>query len=144
MTERDSTIVKDAQNRANIVGFLSSTPGEHPIKEIADAVGINKATVGRHLTEMAKDKLVGYRQKGTAKLYRDSTSEISSEADNSHVMGEGRAARKSRASKGAAPKDTAVPHKGVMRDVELVVYGTQIVIGRNPDTGRLRFILEMA
>lgn len=117
--KEDDTILRGAKARAAIQGYLSQNPGEHKVFELSEALSMTRGTAGQHLAHMAKSGLINLRKEGTSKLY--SNGEIKEPA--------------------AKSKAVKVP-KG--RDVELVVSGTLIVIGRNPSTGRLRITLEEA
>jgi DNA-binding transcriptional ArsR family regulator len=124
--KEDTELVAGAQNRAAISAYLAQNPGEHSVAEVAEALGINRSTVGQHLASMSKGrgKLATVRKEGTAKMYQStSPAPLDSSAWRSSAR------RKKRAVTAA-------------KDVELVVGGTLIVLGRNPDTGRLRITLE--
>lgn len=118
----DEVIVDQAQRRAAIGTYLAQNPGEHSVAEIATALDLKATTTGLALKAMAENGLVPEaRREGGLNYYRDG----------------GDIAPKRTYTKRAAK--TVAP---AAKDVELVVGGTMIIIGRNSDTGRIRITLE--
>lgn len=121
----DAELIEGAQTRANITGFLTMTPGFHTVAAIAEAVGLSRMSAGQHLALMAKDKLIRFKKDGTSKMY-------GSKGGKNDIVAE-------------SPVDEEKPRRiRTTKDVELLVHGTLIIVGRNPRTGRLRIILEDA
>jgi hypothetical protein len=127
MTRKKPTKVSSAQTKANITALLTSSPTKHTGHEVGDALGISHGSAGQYLALMAKQGLISVEGKGLKRLY---WIDVYPKATN-RVKGVTAAAGK-RISKAV--------NSG--KEVELVVGGTAIVIGRNPSTGRLRITLE--
>jgi DNA-binding transcriptional ArsR family regulator len=119
----DEVVVEQAQRRAALSGYLAENPGEHAVAAIAAALDMRPNVVGKTLKDMADNGLVpqGRREDGI-NYYRDG-------ADVAPV--------KIKRSWNRRPK----PETSA-KDVELVVGGTLIIVGRNADTGRIRITLE--
>lgn len=110
----DKSHVSNAQKREAIRGYLSGTPGEHPVAEVAASTGMSRGATGQLLMHMAKNKLVKVRKEGTAKLY--------SWPQNGVVTVEpGGNGRKTRKMKGTVATTTPVPPIQQVQDVELVI-----------------------
>jgi predicted DNA-binding transcriptional regulator len=124
MAGTNAQLVEQAQKRAAIMGWLVQNPGMHTVADIAEGLGISNGSAGLMLYHMAHDGLV--------------------------TSGEIEAGKRTYSAGGKPPDEVLQEEpeqvrrrrrKGT-REVELVVAGTMIVIGRNPETGRLRISLE--
>lgn len=113
-------MVKAAQLRANITAFLNKDPQtQYTVAEIADGIKGNLNAVGRATKQMAADELIvdagTYRGKH---LYMSTNSLPTQEP---------------------VKRTRCFP---ALKEVELVVNGTLVVVGRNEKTGRIRIVLE--
>jgi predicted transcriptional regulator len=119
--DHDEHLVQSAALRASIVGWLQSNPGPHKITEIAEGLGSDRNPVRHVCKDLAATGLIeqaGGGGRGQVLSYSSVGQEI------------------------LTPKKTRVVKGRLTKDVELVVAGVEIVIGRNPATGRLRITLE--
>lgn len=122
--------VEAAQLRANISAYLSNNLRRHETAEVAKAVNVSNRSAGQMLRAMAQAKLIAPMETapGGRKLWS---------------WGEGVAPA-------PAPEDgrkrgmpvQQAPHPP--KEVELVVHGVLVIIGKNEKTGRLRITLEEA
>lgn len=121
--------VEAAQLRANISSFLFNNPGKHGTEKVASHFGISNRTAGQILLHMAKSGLIAPMEKqGTKKLWSWP------EGKEAVPAGEPVVLKSQKSGKPAhAPKE-----------VELVVGGILVIIGKNEKTGRLRITLEDA
>lgn len=112
-------MVKAAQLRANITAFLNKDPQtQYTVAEIADGIKANLNAVGRATKQMAADELIV-----DAGTFR-----------GKHLY----------MSTGALP-EFGPPVKRPRRaaeEVELMLGGVLVVVGRNEKTGRIRIVLE--
>lgn len=122
----DELIVTQATRRSLISEFLTQHEGEHSVAAIAEATSMKPAAVGLTLKTMAENGLVSQprREKGQ-NYYHEGASEPS--AKRTYTK---------------RPKIAGSVATTSVKDVELVVGGTLIVIGRNAATGRIRITLE--
>lgn len=118
--------VEAAKARALISQVLSADPGkEFTTGEVATVIGLNQRTTGQILGGMARGNLImsnGVTGKGKRWSWPEDAPP--SEAPTRRKYSK-------RGSNIAAAKE-----------IELSMAGIQIVVGRNPATGRLRIILE--
>jgi len=121
--EHDQELVQTATLRAAICGWLNANVGAYGATEIAAAIGADRSRVAHACERLAKDQFIG-RQGGGG---RGNKIEYFGRA----VADDVDQPTKIRRSKNHPAKD-----------VELVMAGVTIVIGRNPSTGRLRIVLE--
>lgn len=124
MTDED--LIQSAALRASITSWLKGNPGQHFVAEIAAAVGAEHGRTAHALKMLTKGKLI-----------------------NEHGAGLGRGHKIAYSSNGRyevetvrEPKAKRLIHTAKNTDIELVAYGIEIVIGKNPATGRLRITLE--
>jgi hypothetical protein len=122
----DEELVEAATLRAALMSWLETNPGMHAVSEIAEGTVTDRGRTSHMLKRMAVDGLI--RQTGGG--------ERGSKMTFGLEPGPTSAAVKKSSGKVAKPKVTKV------KDIELVVSGVEIVIGRNPLTGRLRITLE--
>jgi DNA-binding transcriptional ArsR family regulator len=115
----DEVLVEQAERRSNILAFLVQNEGEHSVAEIAGAINLRPNVVGLTLKSLADSGLVSPPRRESGQNYYQ----------NGEAPTPKRAYTKK--SKPSAAKD-----------VELVVGGTLIIVGRNAETGRLRITLE--
>lgn len=119
-TPSDELVVEQASRRAALSSYLSQNPGEHSVSDIAEALSLRANVAGKVLKDMADNGLIPQpRREGGYNYYRDGGD--------------------------VAPTKrpyTRKPKTVSAKDVELVVGGTLIIIGRNADTGRLRITLD--
>ena len=119
--------VEVAQARASISHYLSTNPGEQSTESVAVNVGHSPRTTGQILGGMAKNGLINYvRKQGRHKFW----SWIKTKPNG--AAGEPEPPAQQMISKPGNPA----------KEIELSIAGLQIVVGRNPATGRLRIVLE--
>lgn len=124
-TPSDTAVLDQAQRRAAVTSYLASNAGEHSVAEIAAATGMRPNVAGKTLSVMADNGLVpAARREGGINYYRDGGDVAPNGVKRTYT------------------KRQAKPAAVAAKDVELVVGGTMIIIGRNADTGRLRITLE--
>lgn len=106
-----------AQLRANITAYLNQRSGEQfTVAEIAEGLGTNVNAVGRMAKKMAEDGLIFH-----AGQFRGKAIYMSAES----------------------PLEVRPSKKvGAAKEVELVIGGMLVVVGRNEKTGRVRVTLE--
>jgi DNA-binding Lrp family transcriptional regulator len=141
----DEEIVKQAQQRAVITGYLHQNPGERTIADVVGATGLSKYTVSHRLHEMADDGLIKAVGQNTGRRYLALPEGPQQPEQAQHeevVMGEEKKTKKSAKVVRAKALKTPHPAPATAKDVELVINNTLIVLGRNPATGRLRITLE--
>jgi hypothetical protein len=125
---QDETLVRAAQARAAISGYLAQNPGPHPARDVAEALGMLPRVAGQYMRHMSNEKLVIMRKQEGENVYS------LKEGDNDLVMGEAKAKKSHK----------AIPKSKNGKEVELSINGTLIVVGRNPTSGRIRITLEEA
>jgi DNA-binding Lrp family transcriptional regulator len=140
----DEEIVKQAQQRAVITGYLHQNPGERTITDVVDATGLSKYTVSHRLHEMADDGLIKAVGQNTGRRYlvlSEGPEQPELAQHEEVVMGE---EKKTKKAKTVPAKALKTPRSApvAVKDVELVINNTLIILGRNPATGRLRITLE--
>ena len=131
---RDNQLKHAATMRAKIIPYLNDG-SEYSAADIAKTfsdtvaeVNYSEAQVGALLSNMAKNKLISSTKKGFRNYY-------SIPAKFAGAITE----------KAVKPAKTAVGKRSYKvhgNDVELVLNGTTIIVGRNTATGRLRIIIE--
>lgn len=127
----DSEVLEGAERRAAISTFLAQNPGEHKPVDIGKNLGMRANVAGRVLQEMASNGVIPKpRVEKGIKFYRDSNTPAPEGTKRKYTR-----------------RTSTTTHEGLQKiakgkDVELVVGGTMIVIGRNSSTGRLRITLE--
>lgn len=120
--EHDESLVQSAALRASIIGWLNQNEGTHRIREIAEGLGADHEMVRRSCkTLLASEQIGAEGGGGRGNILRY------------YAIG-GETSEK--------PVRKAKTTRTGVKDVELVVAGVEIVIGRNPATGRLRITLE--
>lgn len=113
-----------AQARASISAYLSNNPGQRSTEDVATAIGISARTAGQMLGAMSRGKLIRFNGKaGKAKRW-------------SWPVVAGTDVQPS-PEKHSKRTTTTAP-----KELELVIDGLQIVVGKNPATGRLRIVIE--
>ena len=115
-------MIKAAKLRANITSFLSKHPDtQYTVSEIADGIKANLNAVGRAAKKMAADELIVDAGKVQGKRLYMSTKALPAQDE-------------------FGPPVKRAPRSA--KEVELVVNGTLVVVGRNEKTGRIRIVLE--
>ena len=121
----DELVLEQAERRAALTGYLVNNAGEHQVADIAKALGLRANVAGKVLKDMADNGLVPQpRRDGGYNYYH---------------AGEDVSPVKRTYTKRAK---TAPSSASSAKDVELVVGGTLIIVGRNAETGRIRITLE--
>lgn len=122
--------VQAAQLRANISSFLFNNSGQHTTEEVATQLGVSNRTAGQLLLHMAKSKLIAPMEKnGTKKLWR---------------WPEGQAIASTNEAAVATKKQSKPKSVHATAEVELVLGGLLVIVGKNEQTGRIRITLEEA
>lgn len=119
----DEQLVEHATIRASIIGWLGANPGPHDAAAVADGIGRERPSVAQALYQLNKAGLINKA------VTVDDTGKHALYSGNGHPEAE-------------APKVRRKFKRESVTDVELIVAGVEIVIGRNPATGRLRITLE--
>lgn len=127
----DQSLQKGAEERASLSAYLNNHPGEHKASTIAEALGWTMRQVGYRAFRMAEAGLIHSRREGNANYYSTGHSEP--------VLIRTRGS----AGRAVANKNKKLaPVIGTTGEVELVIEGFTVVMGRNPQSGRFRIILE--
>lgn len=123
-TPSDAQVLDRAERRSLILGYLTQHEGEHSVADIAATLKLRPNVVGKTLSDMAENGLVppGRREGGFNYFHAGPVEEQPVKRTYN---------KRSKSDKAEAVKD-----------IELVVGGTMIVIGRNANTGRIRIVLE--
>ena len=126
MTSRSEQLVKVAKRRAAIVGLLNSNPAvKYSLVNIAEALGDSAKYVDYAVQRLVESDLVNMDKVGNVKWFY---------AKDRNAPKEPKAS--------TPPKSTKVTkNKVTEKDVELVIGGVLIVVGRNEGTGRLRIVI---
>lgn len=129
MNRAESSRVLLAERHAAITGYLSSNEGEHSIRDIhsKSLLDIPFKGLQKLLAEMAFHGLIASRKVKTAKLYR-----------SANLQDETRILKHPRDQEPTRRKNKTT----TTQNVELVVSGYTVVLGRNPATGNLRIVIE--
>mgnify|MGYP003440168349 CR=1 FL=1 len=124
MTSRSEQLVKVAKRRAAIVGLLNSNPAvKYSLVNIAEALGDSAKDVDYAVQRLVESDLVNMDKVGNVKWFY--------------------------AKDRGAPKDPQVSasskakakNRVTDKDVELVIGGVLIVVGRSAESGRLRIVI---
>ena len=119
----ENRVVQSAERRAKLMAFLHSRPEPASIADITKATGIPDHAVAYLTKRMAESKQIVERRIGIANFYSlPGEEDLQSELPLREVQTQTRV-------------KTA-------KDVELVLAGMLVVIGRNPKTNRIRITLE--
>jgi predicted transcriptional regulator len=129
-SQEDLAIVTGAQNRANIMAYLNTHPGTHKAAELSEALGVHYSTAFNHLKSLAETKQIKMKKDGNTMLF--------SAKNGNHVTATVDDTPAKRAYKKIAKKPSNAHHK----EVEFVVHGMHITIGRNEKTGRPQIIVD--
>lgn len=130
------SLVQGAKRRAMVTSYLQAH-GAKTIAELVQHFGWGSSGVAYTATKMVESGLIGVRKEGLKNVYfaNGSVGEVAVVNGNTDLFDPEapqpvplQPLRRQRASKST--------------DVELVVGGMQVVLGRNPNTGRLRITLE--
>lgn len=123
--------------RAKISAFLSNNPGEHFTQAVAAHLEISPHSAGQMLGAMARDGLIplpgkGKGEHGSKKTWRW-------QADMPAP-----APTPAPAAASVAPivRPSHTGRASVADEVELVLGGTTLIVGRNEITGRIRIIVN--
>lgn len=126
--EEDAALVSVAERRARIIAYVNSHHGPTTSHEIADNTDMNVADFRWAVKALVEGGLVETRKEGTANVY--------------FRPGGGLFPTK-QAEEPQPRKIHKASHKvHSTNEVELVMNGVLIVVGRNPVSGRLRITIE--
>lgn len=134
---RDVQLHKAAERRAKVIAFVNSMGGVAVSKDqIAENLGITPKEAFYTAKRLADNGLIRMKREGVANLYSTS---------NGHPA----PAQPPKAPTSAAPTQSSPilagqPKNGAQaaKEIELVVSGVVIVIGKNDKTGRIRITIE--
>jgi predicted transcriptional regulator len=122
---------KAAERRAKITAYLKQLGISAAPDQIAEGTSIPASTVETLCREMARNGLIEAARDGSRMVYASNGGNEDPEAAPTIASVKRKYSKRAAA---AAPAD----------DVELVVGGSLIVVGRNPATGRIRITIEEA
>jgi DNA-binding IscR family transcriptional regulator len=133
-----AAMIRAAEMRARVIAFLNTHPGEYTSHTMAEQLGISNGDASYTASRLAAKGLINVRPEGRGKpghyYLHPKTADVTEveviDPESRTIEGPLKAKR---GYNRAAPKE-----------VELVMAGVQIVVGRNPVTGRLRITLEEA
>lgn len=116
--------VEGAQHRATISAYLSNNPGRHTTEEVtAQLPGVSARTAGQLLRHMAATGLIApMEREGNKKFWRW-------KEEREIVVPE------------AVTKRQAKPVSNA-KEIELLLGGLLVIVGKNEKTGRIRITLE--
>ena len=137
MAATAKTLVSGAARRAELAAFLASQAEPQSIKQIAEAMGWAESATAYTARIAAESGLIKSRKQEFSNklLYSIGNGEGNGADEASEVSGGELSVIQP---KGAAKKGRIV----AAREVELVVAGVLVILGRNPVSGRLRILLE--
>jgi hypothetical protein len=121
-----TAMIRSAKERAQLMAYLSNHPGAHSTSELCEQLGWTHKATNYRAGRMAAQGLIQQHRKGTMNFYGLKTT---LERDDDPAAPAAKPARQS---------------KAAVQDVELVMSGFLIVLGRNPASGRLRIVLQEA
>ena len=120
--------VQGAARRAQLVSLISQAEKPMTIKDIAAATGWGESGCAYTATKAAESGLIKTRKDNGKNIYYMGNGEEPEPIDD---MGDVRAYGKAKKTRITSAKE-----------VELVVAGVLVILGRNPTSGRLRIVLE--
>lgn len=160
MTTQDEVMVRSAATRAAVMGWLNRNPGAHVVKEIADGAGEDSQRVRNALRSLADSGqvLAEGEGQGRGRLVRWSSPDAPQPPEGPQLPLPA-VAKAHPPAKKKKPEKVGVRHQphGAAQapvrlvperqrapgELEIVVAGVTVVVGRNPETGRIRIgILE--
>jgi len=131
-------LVGTAKVRAAILAFLHNNPGNHFVSEVAAQVGVSGISAGQLLSNMKKANMVdGTRINGKLVYFDMDPSKKDAQSEAATMLP---TLAKTKALK---PMPQPVPQQQ-RGEVEFVVGGVVIVMGRNTENGRLRITFDAA
>lgn len=120
---RDLAMVEVAKRKAAVIGFLNTKKGWHGSSVIAEATGVDRKDTTYVVNRLSKSGLVESKKvKGVWLFSTESSPDFGVVEVNEPQL------KKSK-------------HVKAAKDLELVIGGVMIVVGRNEQTGRLRITI---
>lgn len=150
MPQTDTYLLQDAKDRANIQALLNADPSKtFNIQQVMAAIKLSRHVASRLLNEMADQGQIQRGTEGTSKLFSAGPIVTMGQPAKKTPQKAAKTAAKTSKADRVSEADSIVkmavrplltPPKA--KDIELVVGGRQIIIGSNPQTGRLRITIE--
>lgn len=125
MNENEAKTVEVAKRRAAIMAYINTHPGTISSKDLAEALDINVHDLRYAITALVDAGEIEMHKHGVANHYGKPGRDLFSDQEAP-----------------ATPKPQKTKAAKASDEVELVMSGVSIVIGRNPSTGRLRITIE--
>jgi hypothetical protein len=126
MAQSQGAMQRNAERKAQATAFLNQSPEvEYTAKEYATANDMPEKVAANLLSRMAKNKLIKARREGITNFYK--------------ALGGGAAKKTRGPAKPKPPRETVAV---IAEEIEVVMGKKTIIIGHNPTTGRIRFVVE--
>jgi hypothetical protein len=119
--------VQGAKRRAQLASLLSQADHPLDIKEIVAATGWGESGAAYTATKLVQSGMIESRREGLKNVY---------------FMGNGNGGDVVPEAEGEVSVVKRRSRITAAREVELVVAGVLVILGRNPASGRLRIVLE--
>ena len=133
---REECIVRNAQRRAQIVAFMNASNAWQTVRDVATGVGVTPKMASNLLYRMEQSGMVLMRKSGMLNVY------ALKGADGSEPGEPQQTNPAEPKSKRAYSKKVSANVADNVRNIELVIGKMLVLIGRNPESGRLRITLE--